>query len=150
MHLLSFCSLFSGMFCSSFSAPFFFPSSPLWFDDYLWCYVWIPFFCVCIYNINRSLVCGYHEVYIITIYSLQVAIYTYGLLQWLNGKESTCQCRRPVFNSWVGKIPWRGRWQPTPVFLPGECHGQRSLMGYMSFIFWNRLSCIMTLIKFLL
>ena len=31
---------------------------------------------------------------------------------------------------WVGKIPWRGRWQPTPVFLPGESHGQRSLVGY--------------------
>ena len=31
---------------------------------------------------------------------------------------------------WVGKIPWRREWQPTPVFLPGESHGQRSLMGY--------------------
>ena len=34
------------------------------------------------------------------------------------------------FNPWVGKIPWRRKWQPTPVFLPGESHGQRSLMGY--------------------
>ena len=31
---------------------------------------------------------------------------------------------------WVGKIPWRREWQPTPVFLPGESHGQRSLVGY--------------------
>ena len=31
---------------------------------------------------------------------------------------------------WVGKIPWRRAWQPTPVFLPGECHGQRRLAGY--------------------
>ena len=31
---------------------------------------------------------------------------------------------------WVGMIPWRRAWQPTPVFLPGESHGQRSLMGY--------------------
>ena len=31
---------------------------------------------------------------------------------------------------WVGKIPWRRKWQPTPVFLPGESHGQRSLAGY--------------------
>ena len=31
---------------------------------------------------------------------------------------------------WVGKIPWRRAWQPTPVFLPGESHGQRSLVGY--------------------
>ena len=40
------------------------------------------------------------------------------------------QCRRPEFNPWVGKIPWRREWQPTPVFLPGESHGQRSLEGY--------------------
>ena len=33
-------------------------------------------------------------------------------------------------DSWVGKIPWRRVWQPTPVFLPGEFHGQRSLEGY--------------------
>ena len=31
---------------------------------------------------------------------------------------------------WVGKIPWRKAWQPTPVFLPGESHGQRSRAGY--------------------
>ena len=36
----------------------------------------------------------------------------------------------PGFNPWVGKIPWRREWLPTPVFLPGEFHGQRSLMGY--------------------
>ena len=34
------------------------------------------------------------------------------------------------FHPWVGKIPWRRAWQPTPVFLPGESHGQRSLAGY--------------------
>ena len=34
------------------------------------------------------------------------------------------------FDPWVGKIPWRRKWQPTPVFLPGESHGQRSLVGY--------------------
>ena len=34
------------------------------------------------------------------------------------------------FNPWVGKIPWRREWQPTLVFLPGESHGQRSLLGY--------------------
>jgi len=33
------------------------------------------------------------------------------------------------FNPWVGKVPWRREWQPTPVFLPGESHGQRSLAG---------------------
>ena len=46
-----------------------------------------------------------------------------------DGKESL-QCRRPVFSPWVGKIPWRREWLPTPVFLPGEFHGQRSLVGY--------------------
>ena len=34
------------------------------------------------------------------------------------------------FDPWVGKIPWRREWQPTPVFWPGEFHGQRSLVGY--------------------
>ena len=34
------------------------------------------------------------------------------------------------FEPWVGKIPWRREWQPTPVFLPGESHGQRNLVGY--------------------
>ena len=47
-----------------------------------------------------------------------------------NGKESPCQCRRPRFDPWIGKIPWSSEWQPTPVFLPGESHVQRSLMGY--------------------
>ena len=37
---------------------------------------------------------------------------------------------RPGFDPWVGKIPWRRKWQPTPVPLPGESHGGRSLVGY--------------------
>ena len=49
---------------------------------------------------------------------------------WLSGKESTCQCRRHGFSPSVGKIRWRRAWQPTPVFLPGKSHGQRSLAGY--------------------
>ena len=50
-----------------------------------------------------------------------------------SGKELTCQWRRTNrcwFDPWVGKIPWRRKWQPTPVFLPGKFHGQRSLAGY--------------------
>ena len=54
----------------------------------------------------------------------------YWLPCWLSGKEPTCHCRRLVFNPWVGKIPWRRAWQPTPVFLPGKSHEQRSLMSY--------------------
>ena len=50
-----------------------------------------------------------------------------------DGKESAWQCRickRRRFDPWVRKIPWRRKWQPTIVFLPGEYHGQRSLAGY--------------------
>ena len=46
------------------------------------------------------------------------------------GKEPACQCWRCGFNPWVGKIPWRREWQPTPVFLPGESYGQRNGGGY--------------------
>ena len=47
-----------------------------------------------------------------------------------SGKEPTCQCRRCRFNPWSRKIPWRRASWPTPVFFPGESHGQRSLAGY--------------------
>ena len=50
-----------------------------------------------------------------------------------SGKEPTCQFRRHKryeFYPWIGKIPWRRAWQPIPVFLAGESHGQRSLVGY--------------------
>ena len=47
-----------------------------------------------------------------------------------SGTEPICQCKRCGFKPWVGKIPWRRAGQPTPVFLPGESHGQRSLVGY--------------------
>ena len=40
------------------------------------------------------------------------------------------QCKRPGFDPWVGRIPWRREWLLTPVFLPGDSHGQRSLLGY--------------------
>ena len=54
---------------------------------------------------------------------------TKGFPGGLDSKESCCNAR-PRFNSWVRKIPWRREWQPTPVFLPGEFQGQRSLAGY--------------------
>ena len=40
-------------------------------------------------------------------------------------KEVTENCRGPRLNPWVGKIPWRRKWQPTPVLLPGKSHGWR-------------------------
>ena len=49
---------------------------------------------------------------------------------WLSGKEFTCQSRRCGFDLWVRKTPWRKKWQPIPVFLPGRSHGQRILAGY--------------------
>ena len=57
----------------------------------------------------------------------------WGLPRWLSGKESACQCRRHKrhgLDAWVRKIPWRRAWQPIPIFLPGESHGQRSLASY--------------------
>ena len=58
-----------------------------------------------------------------------------GLPRWFNCKEYSRWCRRHRrhgFNPWVGKIPWRREWQPSPSFLPGKSHGQRSLVGYSS------------------
>ena len=48
----------------------------------------------------------------------------------LDGKSICIHCGRPRFNSWIGKIPWRRKWQPTPVLLPGKSHAWRSLVGY--------------------
>ena len=52
-----------------------------------------------------------------------------------DGKETACHAVDPAFNPWVGKIPQRREWQLTPVFLPGEFHGQRNLVGYSP---WGR------------
>ena len=61
-----------------------------------------------------------------------------------SGKEPAYQFRRPKrrgFDPWVGKIPWRRARQPTPVFLPGESRGQRSLVEYSP---WDRTESDMT------
>ena len=50
-----------------------------------------------------------------------------GLPRWHSGKESAW---RPGFDPWAGKIPWRRKWQSTPVLLPGKSHGRKSLAGY--------------------
>ena len=55
-----------------------------------------------------------------------------GFPRGISGTESACQCRRckrAGFDLWVGKTPWRREWQPTPVFLPGKSHGERSPAG---------------------
>ena len=55
--------------------------------------------------------------------------FRYGLPWWLKWSSVCLQCGRPGFNPWVRKIPWRRKWQPTPVLLPGKSHGQRSPWG---------------------
>ena len=54
------------------------------------------------------------------------------ILKWFATSSSS---GRPRFDPWVGKISWRRKWQPTPVFLPGKSHGRRSLVGYCP---WSR------------
>ena len=54
-------------------------------------------------------------------------IHLRGLPQWLSDKESAYQGGDVELDPWFGKIPWRRKWQPTLVFLPGKLHGQRSL-----------------------
>ena len=55
-----------------------------------------------------------------------------GLPWWLRWLRICLQGRRPGLDPWVGAIPWRKKWQPTPIFLPGEFHRQKSLLGYSS------------------
>ena len=60
-------------------------------------------------------------------------MYMWGIPGGASCKEPACQCRRRKrcrFNPWDTTIPRRRAWQPTPVFLPRESHGQRSLVGY--------------------
>ena len=65
------------------------------------------------------------------VFSLSpIAMGFLGFPKWFSCKESTCQCRRHEFDPWVRKIPWSRKWLLTPVFLPKEFHGQRSLVGY--------------------
>ena len=54
---------------------------------------------------------------------------TYALPRCLNGKESTCQCRRHRLHPWAGKFLWRRKLKPTPVFFPRKSHEQRNLAG---------------------
>ena len=55
--------------------------------------------------------------------------------RWLRRGSVCPQCGRPGFDPWVGNIPWRRKWQPTPVLLPGKFHRLRSLVGYSP---WGR------------
>ena len=64
---------------------------------------------------------------------IEATMYTGGFPGGASGKEPACQYRRHKrhgFDPWVRKMPWKTASKPTPVFLPGESHGQRSLEGY--------------------
>ena len=92
-----------------------------------------------IYNLHiYKCVCSILAFYIYSIILSVQCIYTLfivymGFPGGASCKEPACQCRRHQrrgFNPWAGKIPWRRKWQPTLVSLPGKSHGQRSLAGY--------------------
>ena len=78
-----------------------------------------------------------HQTCVIT--DLSSSINSQGLKGFPGGSEVTVSAPnafgRPGFNPWVRKIPWRRKWQRTPVFSPGESHGWRSLVGYSP---WSR------------
>ena len=68
-----------------------------------------------------------------------------GLAWWLRRQSVCLQYGRPRFYSWVGKIPWRRKWQSTPAHLPGKSHGWRSLVGCSPWVHKEsdtRVSCI--------
>ena len=81
--------------------------------------------------------------------------YMVGVPGGASDTEPACQCRRHKrhrFDPWVRKIPWRRAWLPTSVLLPGEFHGQRSLVGYspkgckelvMTEATWHACTCYM-------
>ena len=89
----------------------------------------------CNHEIKRHLLLGS------SIY-LGLSVIFYGLPWWLRQLRICLQCRRPRFNPWVGKIPWRREWQPTRVCLSGQFCRQRSLGGYSPWgcKSWTRLS----------
>ena len=63
-------------------------------------------------------------------FGIKYATEIHGLPRWCSGEEPSCQCirsKRQGFSPWVGKIPWRRKWQLAPVFLSGKSHEQRSL-----------------------
>ena len=78
-------------------------------------------------SLSSFLIGFFHSV--LSMYSVSM-----GLPWWVRWKRIHLPCRRPRFNPWVGKNPRRRERQPTPVFLPWEFHGQRSLAGYS----WGR------------
>ena len=93
------------------------------------CFLWVVKSCLWLKCIRSScnpslLTCEQHE-----MLSLLCSYKPRGFPDGTVGKEPPCQHKRHWFNPWVGKIPWRRKWQPSPAFLLEKSHGQRSLVG---------------------
>ena len=71
----------------------------------------------------------------VVLYIGNVTLIKFNLTSLMAQMVVCLHCRRPRFDPWFGKIPWRRTWQPTPVFSPGKSQGQRSLVGYSP---WGR------------
>ena len=78
----------------------------------------------CLFSVRLQL-----DTSLLHLYNFTLCVPSEGLPWWLSGKESARWFRRLRFDPCIGKISWRRAWQPTPLFLPGEAHGQRSLVG---------------------
>ena len=85
-----------------------------------------------VYGVTQSQECG---ILVLAAFSLKHSSSHLGLCHWLSGRASACHCRRPRFDPWIGKIPWRRKWLPTPVFLLGKSHRKGSLEGYSHKVF---------------
>ena len=91
------------------------------------------FICDISFIINVCVSVQYTYIYVFVQVFCIYMVYTRSSQVTQSGKEPSCQCRRyrrRRFDPWIRKIPWRRAQKPTPVFLPGESNGQRSLMGY--------------------
>ena len=86
-------------------------------------------------DLAGALFCIKHFPLVMSLWVCSFSLLTGGLPWWLRWWSIRLQCRRPRFDPWVGKTPCKREWQPTPVFLPGEFHGQRSRVGYSP---WGR------------
>ena len=115
--------------------------TPGFHSDWLQRPFWLV--CACLYSLKNILkitcVCyayvikSWNHVSIMPLLlNSVVASYLLGFPGGSDSKSVCLQCGRPGFNPWVGKIPWRRKWQPTPVLLPGKFRGLRSLVGCSS------------------
>ena len=74
--------------------------------------------------------CAESQLWVLGIFDFHCGMELF-IVAWSSvGKESACNAGDLALITGSGKIPWRRKWQPTPVFLTGEFYGQRSLVGY--------------------